>query len=123
MSIFADFWPDDDDNDDNDDTETPDPGQPPLPGTKYLVRISPHFDFLVVGKYRDFQIKPCEKVNLWEKSFSQMEHKAQKKRQSEKILIKNPHNQKTIGNGIADRRGGLGPAVGSTTWIYMTGEL
>ena len=26
------------------DTETPDPGQPPLPGTKYLVRISPHFD-------------------------------------------------------------------------------
>ena len=34
---------DDDDNDDND-TETPDPGQPPLPGTKYLVRTSPHFD-------------------------------------------------------------------------------
>ena len=32
------------DDDDNDDTETPDPGQPPLPGTKYLVRISPHFD-------------------------------------------------------------------------------
>ena len=26
------------------DTETPDPGQPPLPGTKYLVRTSPHFD-------------------------------------------------------------------------------
>ena len=31
-------------DDDNDDTETPDAGQPPLPGTKYLVRISPHFD-------------------------------------------------------------------------------
>ena len=26
------------------DTETPDPGQPPLPGKKYLVRTSPHFD-------------------------------------------------------------------------------
>ena len=31
------------------DTETPDPGQPPLPGTKYLVRISPHFDFFCRG--------------------------------------------------------------------------
>ena len=35
---------DDNDNDNNDDTETPDPGQPPLPGTKYPVRVSPHFD-------------------------------------------------------------------------------
>ena len=27
----------------HDNTETPDPGQPPLPGMKYLLRISPHF--------------------------------------------------------------------------------
>ena len=39
----------------------------------------------------------------------------------EKILIK--MRAKTPGNGIADRRGGLGPAVGATTLIYMTGEL
>ena len=30
----------------DDNTETPDPGQPPLPGTKYPVRVSPHFDKL-----------------------------------------------------------------------------
>ena len=36
---------DDDDTTRHDDnTETPDPGQPPLPGTKYPVRVSPHFD-------------------------------------------------------------------------------
>ena len=29
---------------DGNNTETPDPGQPPLPGMKYLVRTSPHFD-------------------------------------------------------------------------------
>ena len=33
---------------DDDSTETPDPGQPPLPGTKYLVRISPHFDYQLI---------------------------------------------------------------------------
>ena len=45
IDIFG-FLESDDGNDDTTrhDTETPDPGQPPLPGTKYLVRISPHFD-------------------------------------------------------------------------------
>ena len=44
MYIFwkFDIFGSDDDDDDN--TETPDPGQPPLPGTKYPVRVSPHFD-------------------------------------------------------------------------------
>ena len=41
----------------------------------------------------------------------------------EKILIKIHRTRKLFGNGIADRRGGLGPAVGATTLIYMTGEL
>ena len=35
----------DDDDMARHDTETPDPGQPPLPGMKYLVRTSPDFDF------------------------------------------------------------------------------
>ena len=33
----------------------------------------------------------------------------------EKILIKIHRTRKTIENGIADRRGGLGPAVGAAT--------
>ena len=41
----------------------------------------------------------------------------------EKILIKMHKTRKAIGNGIADSRGGFGPAVGATTLIYMTGEL
>ena len=40
-------------DDDNDDTETPDTGQPPLPGTKYLVRISPHFDYVNVRRIQE----------------------------------------------------------------------
>ena len=39
----------------------------------------------------------------------------------EKILIK--MHAKTPGNGIAGRRGGLGPAVGPTMLIYTTREL
>ena len=45
FDIFGFLGSDDDDTTRHDNnTETPDPGQPPLPGTKYLVRISPHFD-------------------------------------------------------------------------------
>ena len=49
-------------DDDNDttrhDTETPDPGQPPLPGTKYPARVSPHFD-LKKEKEKTKKIAPC----------------------------------------------------------------
>ena len=38
------FWDDNTTRQQHANTETPDTGQHPLPGTEYLVRISPHFD-------------------------------------------------------------------------------